>query len=1319
MKKITLLLMLFTLVNSSFGQELFKQDFNSSSTLTDYINLTSPTNGQFNAITVAGTSSATITSNALRFTRGTGTTSFTRSTDFSPSTTAIIYRFDLNISGISSNTNGVARLQIGSNFTTTNNNFESIGTTGDTYAQLELDFRGSLAFRFSQVNGTTFSTGTTHAITWVMNNSGSTITYLAPNGLTETVADDKMDLWVGTNHLYNEVSVEKNTGIIQDMKFAFVSSTGTISMDNMSIYSLNSIPQNAADSFNGNAICNGSNGILTLATSVGTGPFTVVYNDAGTNRYVQGVTSGVPFNTVVNPTATRTYTLVSVSEELSGATRTSGFGDSSATVTVTQSPTANAGTALTTCSNSGSILISTGASATNQASLLWTTSGTGGFSNATSVTTNYTPSAADISAGSVVLTLTAYANTPCSNAVSNKTLTINTQPTASAGTAILTCSSVGAVNITAGSSATNQVSVLWTSNGTGTFANATSLTTATYTPSAADITAGSRILTLTAIANSGCSNVISTKTITIASAPTANAGTALTTCSNSGSILISTGASATNQASLLWTTSGTGGFSNATSVTTNYTPSAADISAGSVVLTLTAYANTPCSNAVSNKTLTINTQPTASAGTAISTCSSVGAVNITAGSSATNQVSVLWTSNGGGSFTNANSLTSCTYTPNPSDIAAGSRILTLTAYASSGCSNVISTKTITITKATTANAGTDVSTCSNSGAVNITAGSSANNESSVLWTSNGSGTFANATSLTMCTYTPSASDILEGSVVLTLTAYANAPCTDVVVTKTLNIHPNPTVTLSYSCSGNDVIFTALPNNSTLYDYTWTLPSLISNTSSSNSLTAQNPGTYTVYITNKITNCSSVVETLTVTFSTLYQDLDGDGYGNPAVSVFGCSQSGYVSNNTDCDDTDDTIYPGAPEICYDGVLQNCNGTLTDGCAPVLVNMISSYCNTVLPFIFSTVTAENPNLPSGTVETGYRFHIKRLYDNEERILDRPIRNFKLTMTDIFEYGTFYQVKVAIKVNTEWQPYGNTCLMATPSIPTTQIVQGQCGTILPLLFSTVTCNTVNSANQYRFRVENSATSEVEFIERPVHNFKLTQLTTYPVQYNTSYNVSAQVRVVIDGAEVWSNSGPICNITTPTFPTTQVQLSQCELMATSNTQVVSLDIFSGTSVYRVRLTNTGLGYMQTVDRTSPNFTLSMFTGLTAGATYTVAVSIKLNGVFGPWGKNCDITTPVSGRPMTKANDNNTKEFSVIAFPNPFATTFALDVKTSSATEVNVSVFDMTGRLLEVRTAKAEDLLDYNLGDRYPSGVYNIVVNQGMEVKTVRVVKQ
>ena len=52
----------------------------------------------------------------------------------------------------------------------------------------------------------------------------------------------------------------------------------------------------------------------------------------------------------------------------------------------------------------------------------------------------------------------------------------------------------------------------------------------------------------------------------------------------------------------------------------------------------------------------------------------------------------------------------------------------------------------------------------------------------------------------------------------------------------------------------------------------------------------------------------------------FQDLDGDGFGNPDVSQEGCeAPSGFVADNTDCDDSSEVTYPGAapldsPALC---------------------------------------------------------------------------------------------------------------------------------------------------------------------------------------------------------------------------------------------------------------------------------------------------------------------------------------------------------------------------------------------------------------------
>jgi hypothetical protein len=58
---------------------------------------------------------------------------------------------------------------------------------------------------------------------------------------------------------------------------------------------------------------------------------------------------------------------------------------------------------------------------------------------------------------------------------------------------------------------------------------------------------------------------------------------------------------------------------------------------------------------------------------------------------------------------------------------------------------------------------------------------------------------------------------------------------------------------------------------------------------------------------------------------LYADADGDGFGNAAVNTTGCENDliGYVTNATDCDDSRNDVYPGAPGT-QDGVDNDCSG-----------------------------------------------------------------------------------------------------------------------------------------------------------------------------------------------------------------------------------------------------------------------------------------------------------------------------------------------------------------------------------------------------------
>ena len=279
-------------------------------------------------------------------------------------------------------------------------------------------------------------------------------------------------------------------------------------------------------------------------------------------------------------------------------------------LTIEPRPIANAGIDETICVGSFTL---TNASASNYNTLQWVSSGSSGtLLNANTITPTYMPSPADILAGSVVLTLTATANTPCAiDAVDQTVITIRPLTVISAGADVTVCEGSTFTPNTA--TAVNYSILSWTSSGTGSFINANTLTP-TYTPSPADIALGWITLSLNATSITPCTQSLSDNMIlTIVHEAVVEAGPNSTICD--GGAYTTSGASITNNTSLIWSSNGTGAFTNASLLITDYTPSAADIANGSVILTLTANSLAPCSAPVSDfLVLTIQPAPVTDAG---------------------------------------------------------------------------------------------------------------------------------------------------------------------------------------------------------------------------------------------------------------------------------------------------------------------------------------------------------------------------------------------------------------------------------------------------------------------------------------------------------------------------------------------------------------------------------------------------------------------------------------------------------------------------------------------------------------------------------
>jgi hypothetical protein len=464
-----------------------------------------------------------------------------------------------------------------------------------------------------------------------------------------------------------------------------------------------------------------------------------------------------------------------------------------------------------------------------------------------------------------------------------------------------------------------------------------------------------------------------------------------------------------------------------------------------------------------------------------------------------------------------------------------------------------------------------------------------------------------------------------------------------------------------------------------------------------------------------TDCDDADNTKNATY-TFYEDVDSDGYG-AGSAISGCAvnastpPAGYSANSLDCDDTKSLVHPGALEIGYNLIDDDCDGSIDEGFPPKLTSVQG--CNYTLPQIDSFVYA---NLVAGA--QGYRWRVTTMTgpaSGQVQFLNTPLRALRLTQLGTYAFSTMYKIEVAVYYAGFLQPYTATsCTVSTPS-SATQLAA--CGQTLNAMGDVVYCNLIPFTAGYRFRISDPLNPLVfQVLDRSLREFRMSLCTGFAVQYGKTYNVEVALKNT-DGT--YLPYGSPCTVTTPLFPTTSLDDDQCDdyVVPSIFTQIYA-NSYPGAIAYVFNVTGPGLPTAGVeVVRLLRAFRLIDFLGLIPGATYNVKVRMVFNitDAPGPYGKVCTVVVPA----LARTNEIVKAEFSAVAYPNPFAENFAIDVKTTAEAMVNVKVYDMTGRLLESHNVSVAGMQSFAVGGRYPSGVYNVIVTQGENVRTLRVIKR
>ncbi|WMJ74440.1 gliding motility-associated C-terminal domain-containing protein [Cytophagaceae bacterium ABcell3] len=449
--------------------------------------------------------------------------------------------------------------------------------------------------------------------------------------------------------------------------------------------------------------------------------------------------------------------------------------ENSMSVTILPSPIVDAGSDYQACATEGEIPLN--GLVENAQGGIWS-GGNGTFSpDESNLITSYTPSTEDINNGSVTLTLTSTGNGLCLPETDQMNISLTDPPQANAGPDQTVCANNSRTSLSG--SVTGASGGRWL-GGQGTFSPNRNTLGATYTPSTSEISSGSVRLTLRTSGNGICPVHEDEMELTITPAPEANAGENIEVCESTPVANLSGSVSITNSGR--WS-GGQGVFGDQNSLSTSYTATSQEIRNGSVTLTLTSTNNGNCRPVSDQVRIMFLPIPEIDAGPDQTVCGLDNTIELNG--SVNNATGGTWSSTGTGSFEDPDRL-DAVYEASQEDIDnPDGVVLTLTSTGNEICPPINDQMQINFSPVPIVNAGPDKTVCTNNFPIRLEGSGS-----SASW-SGGNGTFSPNNRALNAHYTPTESEVEDGTITLRLTTNASDICDEIFDEVTISIPPGP------------------------------------------------------------------------------------------------------------------------------------------------------------------------------------------------------------------------------------------------------------------------------------------------------------------------------------------------------------------------------------------------------------------------------------------------------------------------------------------------------------------------------------------------